>query len=131
MFEIEIFGQSALTKEEDRHRTNEHRADAEADGDDEQVVRKCECTNHAVEREAGVEDFQIKEGAKAGLCHLACRCDGASRTWFTISTPMKVRSPAMARSEEHTSELQSLMRISYAGFCLKKNTEHTNTKYKI
>src|SRR3546814_9035534 len=29
------------------------------------------------------------------------------------------------RSEEHTSELQSLMRISYAGFCLKK-TKHTN-----
>src|SRR3546814_9023856 len=27
---------------------------------------------------------------------------------------------AVARSEEHTSELQSLMRISYAGFCLKK-----------
>src|SRR3546814_5458223 len=26
----------------------------------------------------------------------------------------------LARSEEHTSELQSLMRISYAGFCLKK-----------
>src|SRR3546814_5408465 len=29
------------------------------------------------------------------------------------------------RSEEHTSELQSLMRISYAVFCLKKKTEHT------
>src|SRR3546814_9719402 len=30
-----------------------------------------------------------------------------------------------ARSEEHTSELQSLMRISYAVFCLKKkNTKH-------
>src|SRR3546814_6629605 len=28
------------------------------------------------------------------------------------------------RSEEHTSELQSLMRISYAVFCLKKKTEH-------
>src|SRR3546814_4726276 len=27
------------------------------------------------------------------------------------------------RSEEHTSELQSLMRISYAVFCLKKNTQ--------
>src|SRR3546814_8758415 len=27
------------------------------------------------------------------------------------------------RSEEHTSELQSLMRISYAGFCLKKKTQ--------
>src|SRR3546814_10384601 len=35
------------------------------------------------------------------------------------------------RSEEHTSELQSLMRISYAVFCLKKKTiktKHTNTK---
>src|SRR3546814_2327840 len=32
------------------------------------------------------------------------------------------------RSEEHTSELQSLMRISYAVFCLKKkNTTHTRT----
>src|SRR3546814_1930270 len=29
------------------------------------------------------------------------------------------------RSEEHTSELQSLMRISYAVFCLKKKTAHT------
>src|SRR3546814_4976067 len=29
------------------------------------------------------------------------------------------------RSEEHTSELQSLMRISYAVFCLKKKTSHT------
>src|SRR3546814_2954077 len=29
------------------------------------------------------------------------------------------------RSEEHTSELQSLMRISYAVFCLKKKTKHT------
>src|SRR3546814_10172038 len=28
------------------------------------------------------------------------------------------------RSEEHTSELQSLMRISYAVFCLKKKTKH-------
>src|SRR3546814_9404161 len=40
-----------------------------------------------------------------------------------------------ARSEEHTSELQSLMRISYAVFCLKKKntiTKHnelTNTQY--
>src|SRR3546814_3674800 len=32
------------------------------------------------------------------------------------------------RSEEHTSELQSLMRISYAVFCLKKKTK--NTKHK-
>src|SRR3546814_10445939 len=30
----------------------------------------------------------------------------------------------LIRSEEHTSELQSLMRISYAVFCLKKKTQH-------
>src|SRR3546814_5289179 len=35
--------------------------------------------------------------------------------------------PGPKRSEEHTSELQSLMRISYAVFCLKKKTNHTNT----
>src|SRR3546814_1132714 len=32
------------------------------------------------------------------------------------------------RSEEHTSELQSLMRISYAVFCLKKKTQTKRTK---
>src|SRR3546814_3451464 len=36
------------------------------------------------------------------------------------------------RSEEHTSELQSLMRISYAVFCLKKkNNQHTNNQSTI
>src|SRR3546814_5825486 len=34
--------------------------------------------------------------------------------------------PADLRSEEHTSELQSLMRISYAVFCLKKKNTHYN-----
>src|SRR3546814_5446608 len=43
---------------------------------------------------------------------------------------------AERRSEEHTSELQSLMRISYAVFCLKKNkktvtTSHTNYQHAI
>src|SRR3546814_5968717 len=33
------------------------------------------------------------------------------------------------RSEEHTSELQSLMRISYAVFCLKKKKNNKNTTY--
>src|SRR3546814_9765492 len=35
--------------------------------------------------------------------------------------------PAAPRSEEHTSELQSLMRISYAVFCLKKKTHDINS----
>src|SRR3546814_2148478 len=35
------------------------------------------------------------------------------------------------RSEEHTSELQSLMRISYAVFCLKKNTKKHHYKHHL
>src|SRR3546814_6834981 len=38
--------------------------------------------------------------------------------------------PAAIRSEEHTSELQSLMRISYAVFCLKKQNKQTHDTYK-
>src|SRR3546814_4733126 len=38
----------------------------------------------------------------------------------------------VGRSEEHTSELQSLMRISYAVFCLnKKNKQPKKTKYML
>src|SRR3546814_9753393 len=37
-----------------------------------------------------------------------------------------VTAEVVTRSEEHTSELQSLMRISYAVFCLKKKTNTSN-----
>src|SRR3546814_2726879 len=37
--------------------------------------------------------------------------------------------PIPARSEEHTSELQSLMRISYAVFCLKKKKKHNKQNH--
>src|SRR3546814_10243960 len=41
-----------------------------------------------------------------------------------------IRKAERHRSEEHTSELQSLMRISYAVFCLKKkHTLHVHEKY--
>src|SRR3546814_2582431 len=36
----------------------------------------------------------------------------------------------MFRSEEHTSELQSLMRTSYAVFCLKKNRHNSGTEHQ-
>src|SRR3546814_7293486 len=39
------------------------------------------------------------------------------------------RPVALFRSEEHTSELQSLMRISYAVFCLKKKKINTTTRH--
>src|SRR3546814_9066004 len=42
-----------------------------------------------------------------------------------------VRCPRPRRSEEHTSELQSLMRISYAVFCLKKKKNSQTVKNMI
>src|SRR3546814_3748822 len=49
-----------------------------------------------------------------------------SRLGFTPVEPDLLRIDA--RSEEHTSELQSLMRISYAVFCLKKQKKYNNHK---
>src|SRR3546814_1869649 len=43
----------------------------------------------------------------------------------TTRSALCIRRPSL-RSEEHTSELQSLMRISYAVFCLKKKTQTNN-----
>src|SRR3546814_4743851 len=42
---------------------------------------------------------------------------------------VRARSIALARSEEHTSELQSLMRISYAVFCLKKKNNNRSQSH--
>src|SRR3546814_6118424 len=50
-----------------------------------------------------------------------------SRTTRTAAATASVTLP-VPRSEEHTSELQSLMRISYAVFCLKKKKNHTYTR---
>src|SRR3546814_8259421 len=52
------------------------------------------------------------------------------------NTPNKATStrrsaPASGRSEEHTSELQSLMRTSYAVFCLKKKTPKSIQRHNI
>src|SRR3546814_6795534 len=66
----------------------------------------------------GIRIFQIRGPApdRLGLRHDLCPDDSADRGY-----------PAAFRSEEHTSELQSLMRISYAVFCLKKTTQSTTT----
>src|SRR3546814_3512069 len=58
--------------------------------------------------------------------------DGGAKLFFAANdpaTPLSVPDPDNGeRTEEHTSELQSLMRSSYAVFCLKKNkkTSYTN-----
>src|SRR3546814_1361771 len=51
-----------------------------------------------------------------------------SRSTRPVSRSRKLERSLTCRSEEHTSELQSLMRISYAVFCLKKKKKHN--KYK-
>src|SRR3546814_1592940 len=62
---------------------------------------------------------------------MACSPSGVrSSNWPKVFTPqampacvMRPSSSTLIRSEEHTSELQSLMRISYAVFCLKKKKQ--------
>src|SRR3546814_3891847 len=49
----------------------------------------------------------------------------AGRAQFRLPVVIAV---TQQRSEENTSELQSLMRISYAVFCLKKKTDNTNAR---
>src|SRR3546814_1794953 len=48
-----------------------------------------------------------------------------------LAIPTWLQCAGGCRSEEHTSELQSLMRISYAVFCLKKKTISTNNHLSI
>src|SRR3546814_3562690 len=60
-------------------------------------------------------------------------CPGPPRLGYPRGAPDRDRQVDRAdlRSEEHTSELQSLMRISYAVFCLKKkknNKQHNRTR---
>src|SRR3546814_5972493 len=65
-----------------------------------------------------------------------CSCNGfdnpAARLFrFAVRPRAAVPVPARTRSEEHTSELQSLMRLSYAVFCLKKKRTSTKTTSQI
>src|SRR3546814_4609030 len=53
--------------------------------------------------------------------------DKMTRWRFRLISRPRRSQPTRIRSEEHTSELQSLMRISYAVFCLKKKTQHQHT----
>src|SRR3546814_8265597 len=56
---------------------------------------------------------------------IATTTNSSSSLWVRFSTARSMR------SEEHTYELQSLMRISYAVFCLKKKNTHNNNNTTI
>src|SRR3546814_9761709 len=59
-------------------------------------------------------------GDTLGLANVAGRAFARTTHFFMAMVAARLVVSYANRSEEHTSELQSLMRISYAGFCLKK-----------
>src|SRR3546814_6016514 len=66
----------------------------------------------------GIGDISIRGGKLSFMVRDASQVDAARERLLSITG-----SGAGMRSEEHTSELQSLMRISYAVFCLKKKKQ--------
>src|SRR3546814_9914679 len=79
--------------------------------------------------DAGVELTGAEVGAffynvadRSGESYMLYSLSGVPREAFA-RFPMPRNTAIFARSEEHTSELQSLMRISYAVFCLKKKKQ--------
>src|SRR3546814_8442412 len=81
--------------------------------------------------------FHIIDRDDIGVFHLASVVSGEGEQDFDLAMRVNLdgarhvleacrarrSTPRLVRSEEHTSELQSLMRISYAVFCLKKKTK--------
>src|SRR3546814_10475122 len=77
-------------------------------------------------RQRAKHDGEHRGHADEGDHHQQSLHDPPPHAGLPLQLPSHGR---LARSEEHTSELQSLMRISYAVFCLKKK-KNTNTKYR-
>src|SRR3546814_4606641 len=63
----------------------------------------------------------------ARLAELTVESPRTSSDWYLRAHMLYSNTP-VGRSEEHTSELQSLMRISYAVFCLKKNNNTIHSR---
>src|SRR3546814_2599268 len=89
----------------------------------------------AIDGVHAVSDFEAFVAVDHGpdICHGLRAEEGEVRVGGFEKTPAPAkvesrgRNPWQMRSEEHTSELQSLMRISYAVFCLKKKKPATTT----
>src|SRR3546814_2151520 len=86
---------------------------------------------------AGANDNNGKIGAGHGIhssvLPASWNCGSKKEITQRVATSLALPTQPLSRSEEHTSELQSLMRISYAVFCLKKtknkDSNHTSTQY--
>src|SRR3546814_5423632 len=73
--------------------------------------------------EACSDRVASKPAARLAPAAVAVRRESGSPVVFDIFTASLFCKMKVERSEEHTSELQSLMRISYAVFCLKKKNK--------
>src|SRR3546814_9155310 len=69
--------------------------------------------------------LEDEQGMAAGLIRAA---GGNPQIATRLTDAALAKIPAVSRSEEHTSELQSLMRISYAVFCLNKKMKYSNQR---
>src|SRR3546814_1240949 len=85
-----------------------------------------EWVSHSMQRLAA----DLQECQECGS-EIAATLGGTMPQWPGVAgfEPKQARPAAKNRSEEHTSELQSLMRISYAVFCLKKKKNTNNKAY--
>src|SRR3546814_5752904 len=95
-----LFRSQQAIQRQDHHRADQQRQDRElprCDRGDDQI-------EHRLDR------------LRKHLCHRV----------IGIASFLRLAAQRSGRSEEHTSELQSLMRISYAVFCLKKKKTNTN-----
>src|SRR3546814_9186037 len=75
---------------------------------------------HPCDDRAGAGCKQNRVGERGGGLSPCCLCGGEARLPRRDVFLAEAFGGLRMRSEEHTSELQSLMRISYAVFCLKK-----------
>src|SRR3546814_4094170 len=85
------------------------------------VSRHCQAARGKAGRTHGIHRGRgraLADGAETGAC--PGRGVGQAQTYLQ-HLEQDAGQASGIRSEEHTSELQSLMRISYAVFCLKKN----------
>src|SRR3546814_6702076 len=76
------------------------------------------------------DDKGVPDGPVVITIDLAAQTLSVFRAGYEIGAAVILYGADDKRSEEHTSELQSLMRISYAVFCLKKKKQKKSQKQK-
>src|SRR3546814_5851241 len=97
---------------------------------DDAVRRKFLSGEHYYELYTVTHLAAPESGWRGPVGHYRLVVDKRATANFVAFCPLAARKISPTRSEEHTSELQSLMRISYAVFCLKKKKLNKYNKIK-